>query len=203
MPITKPRISERITIILVALISSSRVGQVTFSTPPARWSGSRQAWRPQRRRRAGRSMATCYPWLLRLLVEHVLVAPGAELLPLHPLRMLPPVLLGEVVPVAASVHSRMMRSRGMALPSICYESSSGSRVAGRVCSRLTTRDYFRILVTTPAPTVRPPSRIAKRSPSSIAIGVISSIVICMLSPGITISTPAGSSHAPVTSVVRK
>ena len=63
--------------------------------------------------------------------------------------------------------------------------------------------YFKILVTTPAPTVRPPSRIANRSPSSIAIGVISSIVICTLSPGITISTPAGSSHAPVTSVVRK
>ena len=63
--------------------------------------------------------------------------------------------------------------------------------------------YFRILVTTPAPTVRPPSRMAKRSPSSIAIGVISSIVICTLSPGITISTPAGSSTLPVTSVVRK
>ena len=63
--------------------------------------------------------------------------------------------------------------------------------------------YFRILVTTPAPTVRPPSRMANRSPSSIAIGVISSIVIWMLSPGITISTPAGSSTDPVTSVVRK
>src|SRR5512134_1399179 len=63
--------------------------------------------------------------------------------------------------------------------------------------------YARILVTTPAPTVRPLSRIAKRSPSSAAIGVISSIVIWMLSPGITISTPAGSSTDPVTSVVRK
>src|SRR5207249_1077985 len=52
--------------------------------------------------------------------------------------------------------------------------------------------YFRIFVTTPAPTVRPPSRIANRSCSSIAIGVISSIVIFVLSPGITISTPAGS-----------
>src|SRR5439155_904095 len=45
--------------------------------------------------------------------------------------------------------------------------------------------YFRILVTTPAPTVRPPSRIAKRSCSSIAIGVISSIVIFVLSPRFT------------------
>ncbi|MBP1689926.1 MAG: hypothetical protein H6Q34_499, partial [Deltaproteobacteria bacterium] len=32
--------------------------------------------------------------------------------------------------------------------------------------------YARIFVTTPAPTVRPPSRMAKRNPSSIAIGVI-------------------------------
>src|ERR1041384_6658889 len=65
------------------------------------------------------------------------------------------------------------------------------------------RNYLRIFVTTPAPTVRPPSRIANRSCSSIAIGVISSIVIFVLSPGITISTPAGSSTLPVTSVVRK
>ncbi len=32
------------------------------------------------------------------------------------------------------------------------------------------RDHFRILVTRPAPTVRPPSRMAKRRPSSMAIG---------------------------------
>ena len=44
-----------------------------------------------------------------------------------------------------------------------------------------------ILATTPAPTVRPPSRIAKRRPSSIAIGAISFTVIYTLSPGITIS----------------
>src|SRR3989441_875333 len=65
------------------------------------------------------------------------------------------------------------------------------------------RLYFRILVTTPAPTVRPPSRIANRSCSSIAIGVISSIPIFALSPGLTISPPAGNSTVPVTSVVRK
>ena len=63
--------------------------------------------------------------------------------------------------------------------------------------------YSTILATTPAPTVRPPSRIAKRRPSSIAIGAISVTTIFTLSPGITISTPSGSSHAPVTSVVRK
>ncbi len=58
-------------------------------------------------------------------------------------------------------------------------------------------------VTTPAPTVRPPSRMAKRSPCSTATGVISSTSIWMLSPGITISTPSGSPIEPVTSVVRK
>ena len=63
--------------------------------------------------------------------------------------------------------------------------------------------YFRIFDTTPAPTVRPPSRIAKRKPSSIATGAISFAVIVMLSPGITISVPSGSSIEPVTSVVRK
>jgi hypothetical protein len=57
--------------------------------------------------------------------------------------------------------------------------------------------------TTPASTVRPPSRIAKRSSFSIATGWINSIVIVTLSPGITISTPPGSVHTPVTSVVRK
>jgi len=60
-----------------------------------------------------------------------------------------------------------------------------------------------ILATTPAPTVRPPSRIANRKPSSIAIGAISLTVMLTLSPGITISLSLGSSTAPVTSVVRK
>src|SRR5208282_2196935 len=60
-----------------------------------------------------------------------------------------------------------------------------------------------ILATTPEPTVRPPSRMAKRSFSSIAIGTISSTAIVTLSPGITISVPSGSWTMPVTSVVRK
>jgi hypothetical protein len=60
-----------------------------------------------------------------------------------------------------------------------------------------------IFDTTPAPTVRPPSRMAKRSFSSIAIGAISSTTNFRLSPGITISVPSGSCTVPVTSVVRK
>src|SRR5947208_238809 len=47
----------------------------------------------------------------------------------------------------------------------------------------------------PAPTVRPPSRIANRRPFSIATGVISSIASATLSPDITISVPAGSYRA--------
>ena len=38
---------------------------------------------------------------------------------------------------------------------------------------------------------------------AMAIGAISLTTICTLSPGITISVPAGSSMLPVTSVVRK
>ena len=43
----------------------------------------------------------------------------------------------------------------------------------------------------------------KTQPSSIAIGAISVTVIAILSPGITISVPSGSTTDPVTSVVRK
>ncbi len=63
--------------------------------------------------------------------------------------------------------------------------------------------YFVISATVPAPTVRPPSRMAKRKPFSRATGVINSIASSTLSPGITISTPSGNSATPVTSVVRK
>ena len=53
-------------------------------------------------------------------------------------------------------------------------------------------DYSMIFDTTPAPTVRPPSRMAKRSFSSMAMGAISSTLNFRLSPGITISVPSGS-----------
>src|SRR5271170_4662175 len=63
--------------------------------------------------------------------------------------------------------------------------------------------YLRISSTTPEATVRPPSRMAKRRPLSMAIGLPSSTVILVLSPGMTISVPSGSVMVPVTSVVRK
>ena len=64
-------------------------------------------------------------------------------------------------------------------------------------------NYSITSVTIPEPTVLPPSRIANFNPFSIAIGVISSIVIVTLSPGITISVPSGRATSPVTSVVLK
>ena len=63
--------------------------------------------------------------------------------------------------------------------------------------------YLMISVTCPAPTVLPPSRIAKRRPLSIATGTINFTVIVTLSPGMIISRPVGNSISPVTSVVRK
>src|ERR1700722_13893546 len=63
--------------------------------------------------------------------------------------------------------------------------------------------YFTISLTVPAPTVRPPSRIANRNPLSMATGVINSTSRLTLSPGITISVPSGNCATPVTSVVRK
>ena len=65
------------------------------------------------------------------------------------------------------------------------------------------QNHSMILPTTPEPTVRPPSRIAKRRPSSIATGVSSSTCIMTLSPGMHISVPSGRVMMPVTSVVRK
>jgi hypothetical protein len=63
--------------------------------------------------------------------------------------------------------------------------------------------YAVIALTTPAPTVRPPSRIEKRRPCSIAIGAMSLTPSFTLSPGMTISVPSGRTTSPVTSVVRK
>src|ERR687891_991597 len=65
---------------------------------------------------------------------------------------------------------------------------------GKVLSEVA---YSMTSVTTPEPTVRPPSRMAKRSPSSIAIGWIISTVISTLSPGMTISVPSGRFATPV------
>ena len=64
-------------------------------------------------------------------------------------------------------------------------------------------DYSRIFVTTPEPTVLPPSRIAKRTFSTIAIGLPSVTCMLTLSPGMHISAPPRRDDSPVTSVVLK
>src|SRR5690606_22671132 len=75
-----------------------------------------------------------------------------------------------------------------------------ARPRRRSRARASCKRHSMILETTPAPTVRPPSRMAKRRPSSMAIGAISLTVIPTLSPGITISLSCGNSTEPVTSV---
>ncbi len=82
-----------------------------------------------------------------------------------------------------------------------HDRGPGDRSPGPLLSRAS--DHSTILVTRPAPTVRPPSRMAKRRPSSMAIGWMSSTDMSVLSPGMTISVPSGSVMTPVTSVVRK
>ena len=71
------------------------------------------------------------------------------------------------------------------------------------CHHEILQNYLMIFVTEPAPTVRPPSRMAKRRPSSMAMGLIRSTCMVVLSPGMHISMPSGRLIVPVTSVVRK
>jgi len=83
------------------------------------------------------------------------------------------------------------------------ETGTGAGEAGRRAAPPRQRAQSLMAATTPAPTVRPPSRMAKRSFSSMATGTISATSMVTLSPGITISVPSGSVQIPVTSVVRK
>ena len=118
---------------------------------------------------------------LALFVVCVFAAGGAEFLQLHSGRVLAFVASSRIITILAIFASQ-------------YYNISHLSITG---------DYSMTLDTTPLPMVCPPSRIAKRKPCSIAIGVISVAVISTLSPGITILTPSGSSKEPVTSVVRK
>src|SRR5206468_1294134 len=129
-----------------------------------------------------------HPRLTRLHQDRMLPTRRAELAKLDPVRMQPLVLRRDVIAVLAVVAGQ----RNL----VAHDASS-------IPARTARGPYFVISVTTPAPTVRPPSRMAKRSSFSIAIGVISSTSMSTLSPGITISRPAGRCATPVTSVVRK
>ena len=95
------------------------------------------------------------------------------------------------------VHSMLAGAEGIEPPT----SGFGDRRSTNWATLLVA--YLIILVTTPAPTVLPPSLIAKLSFSLMAIGVISLTLNFASSPGIIISVPDGSVTSPVTSVVLK
>ncbi len=107
----------------------------------------------------------------------------------------------EIFPLETQYHYYFCR-RSIFDLLMCFLRKKRLHLSMQPCA-CTNLNYSLILVTTPEPTVLPPSRIAKRSPSSIAIGVISSTSIETLSPGIHISLSAGSVTTPVTSVVLK
>ncbi len=135
-----------------------------------------------------------YP-LLRLLMILMLSATAAELFKLEPLRRCLFILCRDVI-------------AAFALCALQYDIIARHKSPSSNFNKLRTRHgpttaYSTISEMVPAPTVRPPSLIANRNPFSIAIGVINSISIATLSPGITISTPSGRCATPVTSVVRK
>jgi len=111
-------------------------------------------------------------------------AARAVLLQLEPVLIVPPVLISGIVSFLA------------------LGAGKGDHDADSLLCHGSTPAYSRILVMTPAPTVRPPSRMAKREPTSKATGTISLTLILTLSPGMTISAPAGRSTEPVTSMVR-
>src|SRR3989304_5116204 len=106
----------------------------------------------------------------------VLAAEAAVLLQLYPLTRVGLVLGGDVVAPLARLAGECDR-RSLVAGHVC----SSSLVPGAWCL---VPGYLWILTTRPAPTVRPPSRMANRRPSSIAIGLINSTPISVLSPGI-------------------
>ena len=138
-------------------------------------------------------------------MNRVFPATPAVLVQRDPFWIVSSVLLCRIVAFAAYRTGQRYDHAGVAFPSHISPPSGAGRPSRDPAELLsvTSVHYLMMFVTTPAPTVRPPSRIAKRRPSSIAIGTISSIFICVLSPGITISTPSARFTDPVTSVVLK
>jgi len=142
--------------------------------------------------------------LFHFFVGDVLPAKFTELVPFQAVRIVLLVLAGRIIPLLAD-RTGQIDNFSHVVPrearSVKREKKSSPH-----SNHLTPNAslyYARISVTTPEPTVLPPSRTAKRKPWSIAIGLINSPVTVTLSPGITISTPAASVTTPVTSVVRK
>jgi hypothetical protein len=153
------------------------------------------------------------PQLLHFLVAGMFTARIAKLPRLHSFRVLFLVLRRRVVAVLAipalqrndfshNLPPQLGKPCALTSPIISSNTRMHPRRTGGTC-RHPSPAYSMISVTAPAPTVCPPSRIANRKPFSSATGVIKLTSQLTLSPGITISTPAGNFTSPVTSVVRK
>jgi len=165
--------------------------------------------------------------LLHFLVGGVLPAPPTIFLPFEAVRRVLFVLGRRIIStltisarqgddLAHPCSARAVRSQPSAVKAMRPETGAPrpSSPVSRLQARLTPRSHSRcrpppaagyttISLTTPAPTVLPPSRMAKRISFSRAMGWMSSTFRRALSPGITISTPSGRVVTPVTSVVRK
>src|SRR5438270_5382551 len=142
--------------------------------------------------------------LLDFLMRLMLAAKRAELTQFQPLRLSLLVLgLAVVLPLAFRALKCDYLAHFAPLRVARLWVVGGGKSFSYTLYILQPTTYSRISVTVPAPTVRPPSRIANRKPLSIATGVISSTSKFTLSPGITISVPSGNCATPVTSVVRK
>ncbi len=150
--------------------------------------------------------------LFHFFMRRMLAATAAEFLELQPLRRRLPVLGRRIIPLfAITALHRNNFSGHCSLPVVFVERAPSPASLCRCCLHSGRGRplhtfiycYCTISAIVPAPTVWPPSRIAKRKPFSMATGVINSITSETLSPGITISVPAGNSATPVTSVVRK
>src|SRR3954470_19405585 len=116
------------------------------------------------RRRASRQTGKAR--LAGLAVGRVLAAARAVLRDLHAVRIVPLVLLGMVRPLS-TVRAGQCDQRPICF--LCHDFlprvNASSVRAGSSGPNTPKSRYSVIDVTTPAPTVRPPSRIAKRSPS--------------------------------------
>ena len=126
--------------------------------------------------------------LLCLAMGRMLPAARAVFLQFHAARVITTILLSSIVPLFAI--ATLQRNHWA---DIFFLGSHSITLLST---------YSMILVMTPAPTVKPPSRIANFEPCSNPTGTINSTVRFTLSPGITISTPAGRLMFPVTSIVR-
>jgi hypothetical protein len=111
----------------------------------------------------------------------------AKFAQLDAIRIVAPILIGRVVALFAICAGEVNHLTHVFLRHYRLPQNKGELSALALLSPQSNTS-----VMTPAPTVKPPSRMANFEPFSSATGTISSTVMFTLSPGITISTPCGS-----------